>query len=89
MPTVRLPATLRPLVDGAVQVPVDGADVAAVIADLVARHPAVEDRILVDGRVAPWLNVFVGTDDVRTGRGIATSVDTRDVVTLVPAVAGG
>lgn len=89
MPTVRLPATLRPLVDGAVQVPVDGADVAAVIDDLVARHPAVRDRILVDGRVAPWLNVFVGTDDVRSGRGTATSVAAGDVVTLVPAVAGG
>lgn len=89
MPTVRLPAPLRPLADGAIQVRVDGQTVGAAIDDLVRRHPPIGDRILLDGRIAPWLNVFVGTRDVRSVGGMTMSLHPGDIVTLVPAVAGG
>ncbi len=89
MPTIRLPAPLRPLADGAIEVAVAGPDVATAIDDLVRRHPPIGERILVDGRIAPWLNVFVGMEDVRSIGGMGVPLAADDIVTLVPAVAGG
>lgn len=89
MAVVRVPSPLRPLVAGALDVSVEGATVAQALASLVARHPALAERILVDDVVAPWLNVFVGHVDVRDLAGPATPIAGDDVVTLVPAVAGG
>lgn len=90
MPTVRVPSPLRSLVGGDLEVPVAGMTVAEALDDLVARHPGLRDRLLDDeGSPARWVNVFVGTTDVRTLDGLATPLRPRDVVTLVPAVAGG
>ncbi len=90
VPTVRIPAPLRPATDDRAEVAVEGADVRAVLADLVARHPAVGERVWDErGRLHRFVNVFVGDDDVRDLRGLDTAVDPDDVVTIVPAVAGG
>lgn len=90
MPTVRVPSPLRSLVGGEFEVPVAGVTVAEAIDDLVARHPGLRDRLLDDdGSPARWVNVFVGTTDVRTLDGLATPLAPGAVVTLVPAVAGG
>jgi len=35
------------------------------------------------------VNVFVGSDDVRSISGLATPVGYGDVVSIIPAVAGG
>lgn len=86
---VRLPTVLADVADGRREVRIAGSTVGDVVAGLVAAHPGCRDRV-VDGSgcVQPWLNVFVGTTDVRTAQGMATPVDDR-VVTIVPAVAGG
>lgn len=89
MPVIRLPTPLRPLAEGAVEVTVDGATVGEAIMDLARRHPSIGHRVLVDGKVAGWVNVFVGRNDVASGKGLATAVTSEDTVTLVPAVAGG
>lgn len=90
MATVRLPAPLRAVTGGSLEVTVAGGTVGEVMADLVARHPGLHDRLLDDaGQPARWVNVFVGTTDVRALAGTATPVAQDDVVTVVPAVAGG
>lgn len=90
MPTVRLPPPLRAVVGGELEVAVPGTTVAEVVAGLVSRHPGVQARLLDDaGAPARWVNVFVGTTDVRALAGMATPVQPGDVVTFVPAVAGG
>ena len=89
MRVVRIPPTLRNEVGGARQVEADGETVREVLDDLVERHPALAPQILQDGGIAPFVNVYVGGEDVRTRDGLDTSVPPTGTVILLPAMAGG
>ena len=89
MTTIRIPPTLRAEANGQTAVEADGATVRDVLEDLAERFPALRERIVVDGEIAPYVNVYVQGEDVRTLGGLETPV--RDGVTLIllPAMAGG
>ena len=89
MTVVRIPPTLRGDVGGARQVEATGATVREVLDDLVERHPALGAQILADGGVAPFVNVYLGGEDVRTLDGLDTEVPDGETVILLPAMAGG
>ena len=89
MITVRIPPTLRGDVGGARQIEAVGDSVREVLDDLVAQHPALGPQILANGGIAPFVNVYVGGEDVRTLNGLDTAVATGDTVILLPAMAGG
>jgi cysteine synthase B len=86
---VRIPPTLRNEVGGARHVEASGATVREVLDDLVDRHPALAPQILANGDIAPFVNVYLGGEDVRTLDGLETSVSEGDTVILLPAMAGG
>ena len=87
--TVRVPTTLRTLTAGKSQVEVDGETVGEVINALEAQHPGFTDRLLEDGKLRRFVNVFVADDDVRFLDGLDTKVPDGETVSIVPAVAGG
>jgi sulfur-carrier protein len=90
MPTVRIPTPLRGLTDGRGEVAVEAGDLRTVIAALQATHPGIEDRLIgSDGDLRRFVNLFVGDQDVRFLQGLDTPVGPDDVVSIVPAVAGG
>ena len=88
MTPVRIPPTLRNEVGGERQVEADGDTVREVLDDLVARYPALGAQLFADGDVAPFVNVYLGGEDVRTLDGLDTAVGTQTVI-LLPAMAGG
>ena len=89
MAAVRIPPTLRSEVGGARELAADGATVGEVLDDLVERYPPLGAQLLQDGELAPFVNVFVGGEAVRTRDGLETNVGTGDQVILLPAMAGG
>lgn len=90
MPTVRIPTPLRKHTDGQAKVDVHGADLRTIVANLGAAHPGLRERILDDeGDLRRFVNVFVRDEDVRFQQGLDTPVETGDIVSIVPAVAGG
>jgi molybdopterin synthase sulfur carrier subunit len=89
MAAVRIPPTLRAEVGGARELEADGTTVAEVIDDLVDRYPPLAAQLLQDGELAPYVNVYLGGEDVRTRDGLETEVRNGDQLILLPAVAGG
>ncbi len=89
MTVVRIPPTLRAEVGGARQVEAEGDTVREVLDNLVDRHPALASQILENGGLAPFVNVYVGGEDVRTLEGLDTEVPRGGTVILLPAMAGG
>ena len=88
MTAVRIPPTLRAEVGGERQVEAEGDDVRAVLEDLIARYPALASQLFEDGELAPFVNVYLGGEDVRTLDGLDTTVDGQPMI-LLPAMAGG
>ncbi len=90
MPTVRIPTPLRKLTDGNAELTVDGSDLRTVVKNLDAAHPGFAERVLDDsGELRRFVNVFVRDEDVRFQQGLDTELSDTDVVSIVPAVAGG
>jgi cysteine synthase/molybdopterin converting factor small subunit len=86
---VRIPPTLRGEVGGARQVEADGGTVGELLEDLAARYPALGAQLLENGGVAPFVNVYLGGEDVRTLDGLDTTVEPGQTLILLPAMAGG
>jgi sulfur-carrier protein len=86
---VRIPPTLRGEVGGARQVEADGATVRELLEDLAARYPALGAQLLENGGIAPFVNVYLGGEDVRTLDGLDTTVSDGQTLILLPAMAGG
>ncbi len=82
------PPTLRAEVGGARELAAEGGTVGEVLDDLVERYPPLGDQLLQDGELAPFVNVYVDGEDVRTRDGLDTRVG-RDQLILLPALAGG
>jgi molybdopterin converting factor small subunit len=89
MAAVRIPPTLRAEVGGARELEADGTTVAEIIDDLVDRYPPLRTQLLQDGALAPFVNVYLGGEDVRTRDGLDTEVRNGDQLILLPAMAGG
>jgi molybdopterin synthase sulfur carrier subunit len=89
MAAVRIPPTLRAEVGGARELDAHGSTVAEVIDDLVERYPPLAAQLLQDGELAPFVNVYLGGEDVRTRDGMETPVTDGDQLILLPAMAGG
>jgi sulfur-carrier protein len=87
--TVRIPPTLRTETDGVREVTARGATLRQVLDDVATRFPALGTRILTDGELAPFVNVYVEGEDVRTLSGLETPVREGSTVILLPAMAGG
>ena len=88
--TVRVPTQLRPLTGGAGEIAVAGATVGEALRALDAAHPGLAERIFDEsGELRRFVNVFVADEDVRFLEGLATPVADGQVVSVLPAVAGG
>jgi len=57
--------------------------------DLMGRFPALRRQLLEDDDLAPFVNVYVEGEDVRTKDALETTVDDGSTVILLPAMAGG
>ncbi len=86
---VQIPTPMRQHTEGKTEVEAAGATVQAVLADLGARYPAIADRVFQNGKVRPFINLYVNNEDVRYLDNLATAVKDGDEVAIIPAVAGG
>ena len=88
MTKVRIPPTLRNEVGGEREVTGAGETVREVLEDISGRYPGLETQLFEDGDLAPFVNVYVGGEDVRTLDGLDTRVSGAPMI-LLPAMAGG
>ena len=86
---VRIPTILRTYTDGAKAVEGSGETLAELFADLETRHNGIRERIVDGEQLRRFVNVYLNDEDVRFLDGIDTGLADGDVVTVLPAVAGG
>jgi molybdopterin converting factor small subunit len=79
---------LRDQVEGQRELVGQGETVREVLEDLASRYPGFGAQLFEQGDLTPFVNVYVGRDDVRTLDGLDTPVGGSSLI-LLPAMAGG
>jgi MoaD family protein len=87
--TVSIPTILRTHTGGEKSVEVKGNTLAEVIDSLEADHAGLKARLVKEGTLHRFVNVYVNDEDVRFTGGLEAKVADGDTVTILPAVAGG
>ena len=87
--TVSIPTILRTHTGGEKAVEAKGSTVAEVIEDLESRHSGLKDRLITDGKLHRFVNIYVDDEDIRFAGGLEAPVGENSTFTILPAVAGG
>jgi molybdopterin synthase sulfur carrier subunit len=87
--SVRIPTILRTYTAGEKSVSGAGGSLSALIDDLEANHPGIKDRLIDNGDLRRFVNIYVNDEDVRFLGGLEAALKDGDQVVVLPAVAGG
>ncbi len=87
---VRIPTPLLSLTNGEKEVIAEGSNIKELIEDLEKRYPGIKERLCdEEGNLRRFINFFVNDEDIRFLQGERTSLKDGDVVSIIPAIAGG
>ena len=86
---IRIPTILRPYTKDQKSVQAEGATLAALISDLDAKYPGIGERLLENGSLRRFINIYINDEDVRFLGSLDAQIKDGDSVTILPAVAGG
>ncbi len=86
---VKVTANLQKLVGGQRTVTIEGVTVREALEDLEKKHPGFLDAVLVDGEIHRFVNIYLNDEDVRFLGKLDTPVKQGDVLSILPALAGG
>ncbi|MEN9692517.1 MAG: hypothetical protein RLZZ330_161 [Actinomycetota bacterium] len=87
--TVSLPTILRPYANDQRRVEADGSTLANLIDNLDLTYPGLKSRIVEEGSIRRYVNVYINSEDVRFLNGLDSELSSGDLVDVLPAVAGG
>jgi len=87
---VKLPTILRKHAGGQARVEADGATLRELLEDLEGRYPGITKNVVTDdGGLHRFINVYVNDEDVRYLGSLETELKDGDMISILPAVAGG
>lgn len=86
---VRIPTILRPYTQDQKAVSAEGVTLSAVITNLDSNYAGLGERLLENGALRRFINVYINDEDVRFLGGLEAPIKDGDSITILPAVAGG
>ncbi len=86
---VRIPTILRPYTKDQKAVSAEGTTLSAVISNLDSQYAGIGERLLENGALRRFINVYINDEDVRFLGGLEAPIKDGDSITILPAVAGG
>ena len=84
-----VPALLRQVPGGEKVVNARGSNIAEILNDLETRYPGIKDKLVNEGQLKRYVNIYINDEDIRFSNGLNTVVRSGDELTILPAVAGG
>jgi molybdopterin synthase sulfur carrier subunit len=87
---VRIPLPLQGLTKNRDEVECEGSTVKEVLENLDRNYPGIKDRLYDEkGNLRRFVNIFVNEEDIRFLKGEDTPLKDGDVISIIPAIAGG
>ncbi len=90
MAILKIPTPLRSYTNGQAEVNVAGGNVAEAMEHLVVQYPALRPHLYNgNGQLRPFVNLFLGENNVKDLQGLQTPIDQNARLLLIPSIAGG
>ncbi len=86
---VKIPVPLQRITQGKEEVEGEAGTVISLVNDLNQKYPGLAERISENGKIRRFVNIYINEEDIRFLKSEDTSVSDGDVVSIVPAIAGG
>ena len=86
---VRVTANFQKLIGGERSVEGEGKTVTELLDDLERRFPGFKDNVMSDGELQRFVNIYLNDEDIRFLEKLETPLSEGDVVSILPALAGG
>ena len=86
---VKVTATLQKLVDGQRSVQAEGSTVRELLDDIERRHPGFKEMVMSDGQIHRFVNIYLNDEDIRFLGQLDTPLKEGDIISVLPALAGG
>jgi len=87
---ITIPTPLRPYSENRDTIEVEGQTIRELLKDMTERYPQLKRHLFSeDGRLRSFINIYVNDEDIRYLDGENTKVSEGDVVSIIPAIAGG
>ena len=86
---IHIPTPMRPHTDNQAVVEASGGTIKALLDNLGQKYPAISGRLLENGQVRRFINLYLNDEDIRYLDNLDTAVKDGDEVSISPAVAGG
>ncbi|WP_045859495.1 MoaD/ThiS family protein [Teredinibacter purpureus] len=87
--TVNIPTILQPLTQHKKRITANGKTVNEIIDDIDIHYPGIKNRVIAEGKVHRFMNIYVNDNDIRFTENLRTTISENDSLTILPAVAGG
>jgi MoaD family protein len=86
---VRVTSVLQRVL-GSKSVETEGSTIAEVLERINSQYPGFREQITMeDGSLHRFVNIYVNDEDIRFMQQLETPVESGDVVSILPALAGG
>lgn len=90
MPNLKIPTPLRPYAGGESTLILTGDNVAAVLDAAALAYPELKKHLYNDdGQLRPFVNVFLGEENINQLEGLNTVLEEDDTLLIIPSIAGG
>lgn len=90
MTVLRIPTPLRAYTNGQSDVNVNGSNISEALTDLTSQYPTIKPHLFNEGgELRPFVNLFVGENNIKDLQGVNTLLKDGDKIMLIPSIAGG
>lgn len=87
---IMIPTPLRQFTDNSESVSVEGSSVGEALNSLCAKYAPLKKHLYTDeGKLRNFVNVYVNDEDIRYMQNESTPVTEKDVLSIIPSIAGG
>ncbi|MEE8483912.1 MAG: ubiquitin-like small modifier protein 1 [Nitrospinota bacterium] len=87
---VRVPTPLQKLTGDKSEVSAEGKTIKEVIDNMEDNFPGIKERLYSEeGELRKFINIYINEEDIRFLQSDDTEVNDNDVISIIPAIAGG
>jgi molybdopterin synthase sulfur carrier subunit len=86
---VRVTGNMQKHLGGLKALEADGGTVRDVLEDVNRQYPGFKEMVMTDGGIHRFVNVYLNDEDVRFLQQLDTKLNEGDVLSVLPALAGG